>query len=382
MSATVGEGPVLAGERVRLRPARDEDARHLMRWAAIPEFAWYQWGRAPGRFPDPGAAIAFIARFVEPDGRLFMIELDDRPIGFANYRDWRPKPRSAEIGIGIGEPDLWSRGLGRDALSTLVRHLVEDLGAHRISLSVLSFNDRAIASYKACGFEVEGIERDGVLTDRGTYADDVRMAYLSGRVRPAFDPRPVTLRGRHVVLEPLRMEHAPALYGAVREPGIWTHLGRTPPVSVAEMERYVRDALDLQITGEHMPWTTRRAADGAVIGTTRYGAIDRADRSVEIGWTILTADARRTAANTEAKYLQLRHAFETLGALRVWLKTDVRNERSRRAIERIGGRLDGIIRNERVMPNGSVRDACYYSFIEREWPDARRHLEALLARPG
>lgn len=375
-------GRVLVGERVRLRPARDDDAHLLVRWAAVPEFAWHQWGRAPGRFGDPGAAIAFIARFVEPDGRLFIIERDGRPIGFANYRDWRPKPRSAEVGIGIGEPDLWSQGLGRDALTALVRHLVEDLGAHRISLSVLSFNDRAIASYKSCGFVVEGIERDGVLTDRGTYADDVRMAYLAGRVPPSFDPRPVTLGGRHVVLEPLRMEHAPALFGAVREPEIWTHLSGAAPGSVAEMERYVRDALDLQIVGEHLPWVTRRASDGAVIGTTRYGAIDRSNRSVEIGWTMLTAGARRTAANTEAKYLQLRHAFETLGALRVWLKTDVRNERSRRAIERIGGTLDGIVRNERILPSGRVRDACYYSFVDREWPDGRRHLEALLARPG
>lgn len=380
MSVAVSEDPVLVGERVRLRPARDADARDFVRWAAVPEFAWMQWGRSPGRFPDPDAAAAFMARFVEPDGRLFVIEHEGRPVGFANYRDWRPKPRSAEIGIGIGEPSLWSRGLGRDALSTLVRHLVEDLGAHRISLSVLSYNDRAIASYKACGFEVEGVERDGVLTDRETYADDVRMAYVVGRARPEFDPRPVTLRGEDVVLAPLRAEHAAELYGAVREPDIWTWLGTPPPASVADVERYVRTALDLQIRGQHMPWVTRRASDGAVIGTTRYGAIDRPNRSVEIGWTMLTASARRTAANTEAKYLQLRHAFE-LGAVRVWLKTDVRNERSRGAIERIGAKLDGVIRSERILSNGTVRDACYYSIVEREWPEARRRLEALLA-PG
>ncbi len=379
MSAGTLPQPVLAGERVRLRPARDADATDFVRWAAVPEFAWMQWGRSPGRFPDQEAAVAFMARFVEPDGRLFVIEHEGRAVGSANYRDWRPKPRSAEIGIGIGEPALWSRGLGRDALGTLVRHLTEDLGAHRISLSVLSFNDRAIASYKACGFEVEGIERDAVLTDRGIFVDDVRMAYIAGRVRPAFDPRPIVLRGEHVVLEPLRMEHAAALYEAVREPGIWTWLGTEPPASVADIERYVRSALDLQIRGEHMPWITRRASDGAVIGTTRYGAIDRPDRSVEIGWTMLTASARRTAANTEAKYLQLRNAFD-LGAIRVWLKTDVRNERSRRAIQRIGATLDGVIRNERIQPNGTVRDACYYSIVDREWPDVRARLEERLRR--
>lgn len=381
MTVTVGEGPILVGERVTLRPARDADAGDFVRWAAVPDFAWMQWGRAPGRFPDPDAAAVFMARFVEPDGRLFVIEHEGRSIGFANYRDWRPKPRSAEIGIGIGEPDLWSKGIGRDALGALVRHLVDDLGAHRITLSVLAFNDRAIAAYKASGFRLEGIERDAVMTDRGTYADDVRMAYVVGRPSPAFEPRPVTLRGRHVVLEPLRMEHAAELYEAVKEPGIWTWLSQDGPSSVAEMSAYVRDALDLQIRGEHMPWLTRRASDGAAIGTTRYGAIDPATRSVEIGWTMLTAAARRTPANTEAKLLQLRHAFEDLGAIRVWLKTDVLNERSRRAIERIGGKLDGIVRNERVVREGRIRDACYYSFIDREWPDAERHLEALLARP-
>jgi RimJ/RimL family protein N-acetyltransferase len=380
MTAEVDAGPVLAGERVRLRPARDADARHFVRWASVPEFAWNQWGRAPGRFTDPSAATQFMARFVEPDGRLFVIEHDGRPIGFANYRDWRAKPRSAEVGIGIGEPELWSRGLGRDALATLVRHLVDDLGAHRVSLSVLAFNDRAIASYKACGFEVEGIERDGVLTDRGTFADDVRMAYIAGRSRPEFDPRPVTLRGHHVVLEPLHLEHAPDLFEAMREEDSWTYLSAAPPRSVVDTEGYVRAALDAQIRGEHMPWVTRRAADGKVIGTTRYGAIDRENRSVEIGWTMLSAEARRTTANTEAKYLQLRHAFDGLGALRVWLKTDVLNERSRRAIERIGATLDGTIRNERILPNGRVRDACYYSFTRADWPAARLRLEALLAR--
>jgi N-acetyltransferase len=373
--------PVVSGERVRLRPARDSDASDFVRWAAVPEFAWMQWGRSPGRFPDPDAAAAFMARFVEPDGRLFVIEHGGRPVGFANYRDWRAKPRSAEVGIGIGEPELWSQGLGRDALTALVRHLVDDLGAHRITLHVMAFNDRAIASYKACGFRVEGRLVDAVLTDRETYEDSVEMAYVVGQPAPPFDPRPVTLRGRHVVLEPLRMAHAPALYEAVKEPDIWTWLNVGPPASVADMERYVRDALDLQIRGEHLPWLTRRAGDGAVIGTTRYGAIDPAARSVEIGWTMLSASARRTAANTEAKLLQLRHAFEELGAVRVWLKTDVLNERSRRAIERIGGKLDGIIRNERFTRNGRIRDASYYSFIDREWAEAKRHLEALLARP-
>lgn len=376
----VDTGPVLAGERVTLRPARDDDAPHFMRWGDDPEFAHFQWGRTPGRFPDEAAFRTWAAFFSQRSGKLFVIEHDGRPIGFANYREWRPKPASCEIGIGIGEKTMWSRGLGRDALKALLRHLLDDLGAHRISLNVLAFNDRAIASYKACGFELEGIERDGVRADDGSYLDDVLMAYVVGRERPGFDPRPVTLAGRHVRLEPLRMEHAAELYEALDEEDAWRWVGDPPPRSSDDMGRYVRRALDLQIRGEHLPWITRRASDGKALGTTRFGAIDRANRSVEIGWTMLGAEGRRTAANTEAKYLQLRHAFEELGALRVWLKTDALNERSQRAIERIGATLEGTIRNERIVRDGRVRDARYYSFIDRDWPDARRRLEGLLGR--
>src|SRR5207245_100903 len=254
---------------------------------------------------------------------LFAIEHDGRAVGFANYRDLQPKARSCEIGIGIGEKTLWSRGLGREALGLLVRHLLEDLGVHRVSLHVLAFNDRAIAAYKASGFQVEGIERDAVMTDRGHYADDVAMALVAGRPAPDFDPRPIVLEGLHVRLEPLRMEHAEELFRAVGEADIWTWLGARAPQTVADTERYVRNALDLQIRGEHLPWLTRRLPDGLAIGTTRYGAIDRANRTIEIGWTMLSYEARRTAANTEAKYLQLRHAFADLRALRVWLKTDL-----------------------------------------------------------
>ncbi len=381
MTGAVTSGPILAGERVTLRPARDDDAPHFMRWGNDPEFARFQWGRKPGRFPDETAFRTWAAFFPERSGKLFVIEHGGRPIGFANYREWRPKPASCEIGIGIGERTLWSRGLGRDALKALLRHLLDDLGAHRVSLNVLAFNDRAIASYKACGFEVEGLERDGVRADDGSYLDDVIMAYVVGRGRPDFDPRQVTLGGRHVRLEPLRMEHAEELYGALREEDVWRWVADRPPASVDDMAAYIRRALDAQIRGEHLPWITRRASDGRALGTTRYGAIDRPNRSLEIGWTMLGAEGRRTAANTEAKYLQLRHAFDDLHALRVWLKTDALNERSQRAIERIGARLEGTIRNERIVRDGRVRDARYYSFIDRDWPQAKRRLESLL-EPG
>ena len=135
-----------------------------------------------------------------------------------------------------------------------------------------------------------------------------------------------------------------------------------------------------KIRGEHLPWLTRRLSDGKAVGTTRFGANDRANRSVEIGWTMVGPEARRTAANTEAKLLQLRHAFDTLGAVRVWLKTDVINERSQRAIQRIGATLEGVIRNERFLPNGRLRDAKYYSVTDRDWPVVKERLLRQLAR--
>lgn len=380
MSGSADARAVLEGRRVRLRPPRPDDAAAFVRWADDPEFSRYQWGRGPGRFADEAAVRTWWALFPERGGRLFTIEHEGRPIGFANYRDWRQKPRSCEIGIGIGEPALWGQGLGRDALGALMRHLTEDLGAHRVTLSTLAFNDRAVASYKACGFEVEGIGRDAVRADDGSYLDDVLMAWVAGRQRPGFDPRPIALEGRHVRLEPLRMEHAGELYAALADEDTWRWVSDPLPRSEDDMARYIRRALDLQIRGEHLPWLTRRLPGGRAVGTTRFGAIDRANRSVEIGWTMVGPEARRTAVNTEAKYLQLRHAFEGLGALRVWLKTDERNERSQRAMERIGATVEARIRNERVVRDGRVRDARYYSFIDREWPAAKEHLERLLAR--
>ncbi|HEY6958427.1 MAG TPA: GNAT family protein [Candidatus Limnocylindria bacterium] len=377
--ATTKDAVVLRGERVTLRPMTYADARDLMRWGNDADFAWFQWGRSPGRWPDDASAREWIDRFAQRSGVLFAIEHDGRAVGFANYRDWQPKAKSAEIGIGIGEKALWSKGLGREALGLLVKHLVDDVGAHRVNLHVLAYNDRAINSYKAAGFEVEGIERDAVMTDRGSYSDDVAMAYIAGRKPPAFDPRPVTLEGAHVRLEPLRMEHAAELFAAV-DAEVFRFLSMAPFADVDEAARYIRSALDLQIRGEHLPWLTRRLADGRAVGTTRYGAIDRQNRSLEIGWTMVGPEARRTVTNTEAKYLQLKHAFETLGAVRVWLKTDVINERSQRAIQRIGATLEGVIRNERFLPNGRLRDAKYYSITDRDWVAVKEPLLRRTAR--
>jgi RimJ/RimL family protein N-acetyltransferase len=351
-----------------------------MRWGNDAAFAWFQWGRNPGRWKDEAAAREWMGFFAERQGKVFTIEHEGRAIGQANYRDWQPKAKSAEVGIGIGEPALWSKGLGREALRLLVRHLVDDLGAHRISLHVLAFNDRAISSYRAAGFDVEGIERDAVMTDKGFYADDVAMAYIVGRTRPAFDPRPVTLTGQHVRLEPLRREHAAELLPVALDEEIWRWYLVPAPRDLAAVEDLIASAMTDQIRGEQVAFITRRVSDGAAIGSTRFLHVDRGNKTAEIGWTWLGKDARRTAVNTEAKMLQLRHLFDDLGANRVWLQTDKLNERSQRAMGRIGAKKEGELRDDRISFDGRIRTSVVYGITRGEWPAVHEHLQGLLRR--
>ena len=372
---------VLRGERVTLRPMSMADLPHLMRWGSDPEFRQYQWGREPGRFEEANAR-SWIERMSRPgESRCWVIEHGGGGVGFANYRDLHLKAQSAQIGVGIGEPALWGRHLGREALGLLVRHLEDDLGLHRISLHVIATNDRAIWAYKACGFEVEGIERDAVATDRGTFLDDVGMARIAGRLPSAFRPWPVTLAGEAVRLVPLRMEHAAALHAAGDEDEIWAHV-QPRPRGIDGYAAYIRRALDEQILGTHLPFAVQRKADGEIVGTTRYAHIDPANQTLEIGWTFYGKGARRTAVNTEAKYLLFAHAFDTLGANRVWLQTDKRNERSERALTRLGATKDAELRDERILPDGTLRTSVIYAITRPDWAGVRPRLQAFLARPS
>ena len=380
MTTTPATLPTLRGQRVTLRPMTHGDAPHLVRWASDPDFAWFQWGRRPGRFADDEAARKWMDVIAEHRGVVFVIEHQGRPVGQVNYRDLQPKGQSAEVGIGIGEPALWSKGLGREALGLLVKHLVDDLGVHRVSLSVLAYNDRAIASYKAAGFEVEGVERDGVMTDKGQFADDVKMAYVVGRTRPEFDPRPITLTGTHVRLEPLRREHAADLFPVAHDDDIWRLMLVPMPRDVEELERWIDAALQEQILGNQVAFLTRRTSDGAPIGSTRFLHIDRGNKTAEIGWTFLGREARRTVANTEAKYLQLRHLFEDLGANRVWLQTDKLNERSQKAMERLGAIKEGEHRDDRISHDGRIRTSVVYGITRTDWPSVAERIRGLLAR--
>jgi RimJ/RimL family protein N-acetyltransferase len=195
---------------------------------------------------------------------------------------------------------------------------------------------------------------------------------------PAMWIEPVTLEGRHVRLEPLAAAHVPQLWAA-SAPEIY----RFKPYVVAsedEMLAFVARLAGIHAAGEGLGFATIDRASGAAIGSSSYFAADAGHRRLEIGGTWVTPTRQRTPVNTEAKYLMLRHAFETLGCGRVEFKTDRLNERSRRALERIGAVEEGIFRNHMVMPDGRIRDSVYYSIIDREWPAVNAKLEALLAR--
>ena len=354
------------------------DVPHLVRWGSDPEFRHWQWGREPGRF-DEASARSWIERMSHPgESACWVIEHEGTAVGFANYRDHDPKSKSAEIGIGIGEPALWGKHLGREALELEVRYLFDELDLHRIGLSVVSFNDRAIWMYKKVGFEVEGIERDGVGREHG-FVDDVKMGLVNGRSRPDFDPSPVTLAGEHVRLEPLRMEHAAALFAAGDEDDIWLHMIPRPQ-GLDGYTRYIRWALDQTILGQQLPFAVVRRSDGQLVGTTRYAHIDPPNRTIEIGYTWYGEDARRTPVNTESKLLLMTHAFETLTANRVWLQTDKSNVRSQEAIARLGAVKEAELRNERILADGRLRTSVVFSVIAEEWPATKRRLQGFLGR--
>ncbi len=191
---------------------------------------------------------------------------------------------------------------------------------------------------------------------------------------------PVTLAGRHAMLEPLQPDHAPALRDAAADGELWK-LWFTSVPSPENTESYVAGALAERAAGQSMPFVVRRAADQRIIGCTRYCFIESAHRRLEIGYTWYAASAQRTAINTECKLLLLGHAFEDRNAIAVELCTSFFNMRSRAAIERLGAKQDGIRRNHRLMPDGTPRDTVVYSIIAGEWPSVKRNLQWLLEYP-
>lgn len=195
---------------------------------------------------------------------------------------------------------------------------------------------------------------------------------------PACLP-PVTLEGEIVRLEPLALAHAAALAEAGLHPELW-RLQPEPVESADDMRRYVERALAGQAAGACLPFAIVRRVDGQVIGATRYMDIALPHKRLEIGATWLTPASQRSGANTEAKYLLLQHAFETIGIMRVVFKTEVTNLQSRQAILRIGGVEEGVFRKHLIAQSGRTRDMVYFAILDEDWPAAKARLLARLRR--
>jgi len=192
-------------------------------------------------------------------------------------------------------------------------------------------------------------------------------------------PSPIQLRGTRCALEPLAPEHHDALVAAARDGELWK-LWYTAIPGPDGMRAEIARRLDLQTRGSMLPFTTLDAA-GKVVGMTTYMNIDAVNQRVEIGSTWTAASAQRGPFNTECKLLLLGHAFEQLGCIAVEFRTHFFNQQSRRAIERLGAKLDGILRNHQRAGNGLLRDTCVYSILESEWPTVKAHLQWQLVKP-
>lgn len=186
-----------------------------------------------------------------------------------------------------------------------------------------------------------------------------------------------TLAGPRVLLRPLLASDAPALVDAAADGELW-NLPFTVVPSAATVDAYLRTALDGRAVGTVMPFATVIRDTGRVIGSTRFWKIDRNNRKLEIGSTWIAASWQKTFVNTEAKYLMLRHAFEDMACVRVQLTTDEINAKSRAAILRLGAKQEGIVRNERIMPDGRKRNSVRFSIIDDEWPEVKARLEERL----
>jgi RimJ/RimL family protein N-acetyltransferase len=183
---------------------------------------------------------------------------------------------------------------------------------------------------------------------------------------------PITLRGEHARLEPLSQAHHDGLVEAVKDGELWK-LWYTFIVRPENMAREIDRRLGLQAAGSMLPFTVFDA-EGRIAGMTTYMNVDTANRRVEIGSTWYAKRVQRTAVNTQCKLLLLTHAFEKLGCIAVEFRTHFFNHQSRRGIERLGAKLDGVLRSHQIAPNGTLRDTVVYSIIASEWPTVNAHL--------
>lgn len=188
----------------------------------------------------------------------------------------------------------------------------------------------------------------------------------------------VTLFGKHIRLEPMTEEHIPALVGAGRDESIWRYMVYGDLTTENGMRTWVMDMLSRQTTRTDLCFVVIHQSSNDLVGATRYLEMRPEHRSLEIGGTWYAPEYQRTVVNTECKYLLLKYAFEKLGCIRVQFKADARNERSVRAIERLGAQREGQLRKHYILPDGTIRDSVYFSILDKEWPDVKVRLEEKL----
>ena len=192
--------------------------------------------------------------------------------------------------------------------------------------------------------------------------------------RPQFDPKPIQLTSDSITLRPMSMDDVDGVYHAGNYPALWQWVTPNRCLSLDTTKQWLEESLTDQDKGQHVPFVIVDNKTNNIIGTTRYCSIRAADRNVEIGYTFISPEFQRSHVNTQAKFLLIAHAFEKLGAIRVELKTNENNWQSRNAIERIGATLEGIIRNFKILHDGTLRNTALFSITEQEWPEVKTAL--------
>jgi RimJ/RimL family protein N-acetyltransferase len=190
-------------------------------------------------------------------------------------------------------------------------------------------------------------------------------------------PFPTKLTGKRIQLHPLEMSHADGLYESANHQEIWTYLPNNVE-SLADMVQLIEGALSAKEAGLEYPFAVYDCELNRFVGSTRFLNISISNRNLEIGWTWYSPEVWRTRVNTECKYELLKYCFEEFKAVRVQLKADIRNERSNKAIARIGATKEGVLRQDRILYDGFIRNSNLYSIIDAEWPEVKNRLEQYL----
>jgi len=359
---------------LHLRQARIEDAGALA--AAEAETA-----QIPGLLvshPDELQPEAFAAKIKQltTAGYYLVVERNGKPVGHALLEPATLAARSHVFILTIVvHPGHTGQGIGKALMQAMLDWAEGETRVGKIELRVRKGNQRAIGLYLRYGFSEEGRFHEHIRLPDGRLLDDIAMAWFPQRTRRSAPS--VALEGQHVHLELLCLNHLDALCAVGMEESLWQWIP-IPVHTREDMRTYIETALDEQRRGVSLPYATTLKSTGQVVGSTRFANMDIPNRHVEIGWTWIGIPWQRTCVNTEAKYLMLQYAFEMLDCVRVELKPDRLNERSRRAILRVGAKEEGTLRKQRLTLTGRFRDTVYFSILDSEWPSVKVALQAKL----